>query len=157
MPRNHASIAWNFMKFFNPRRLPQWSKIDQGELTKRGQIGLVRVRKSHMLASGRLENVMRAALLALLAVGTVSVINTAPAKAWGWGFGPSPTYPVCMHTLYDGEECNYTSYQQCMWSASGLGETCFDNPALAYGLPDGPAYGDRPARRRHHSRHARND
>jgi Protein of unknown function (DUF3551) len=105
---------------------------------------------------GRLENFMRAALLALLAVGTLSVMNTAPAKAWDWGFGPSPTYPVCMHTLYDGEDCSYSSIRQCMWSASGLGETCFDNPALAYGArASGPAYADRPARRRHHARHPR--
>jgi hypothetical protein len=83
-----------------------------------------------MLASGRPEESMRAAILALMAIGTLSVIDTAPAQARG------VIYPVCLRNLYGGDECTFTSFQQCQWSASGLGQDCFTNPALAYAPPE---------------------
>ncbi len=94
---------------------------------------------------------MRAALLALMAIGTFSAIDVAPAEARPGG------YPICMRTLYGDDDCSFTNFQQCMWSASGLGQTCFVNPALAYYADprDAQPYVDEPAPRRRH-RHPRN-
>jgi hypothetical protein len=97
-------------------------------------------------ASGRLEEFMRAAILALMAIGTLSVIHTAPAEARSGG----PAYPVCLRTWYGDDDCSFTNFQQCMWSASGLGEDCFANPALAYAAP--PIEEPAPPRRHHHHR-----
>ena len=78
---------------------------------------------------------MRAAIVALMAVGTLSAIGTAPAQA-------RPIYPVCLQTLYGDNDCTYSSFQQCMWTGSGLGQSCIANPALPYQAS--PAYGDEP-------------
>ncbi len=101
---------------------------------------------------------MRAAVLAFVAIGTLSAIDVTPAAAGG--------YPFCMRTRYDTDDCNYPSYQACAVTASGQGTTCFANPALAYygrrpqGYPyaggayvEGP-YVDAPVR---HYRHRRYD
>jgi uncharacterized protein DUF3551 len=89
-----------------------------------------------MPESRRLEELMRAAILALMAIGTLSAIHTTPAQARG-GYA----YAYCMRTLYGGDDCSFDNFRQCMWSASGLGQDCFANPALAYAapLPDEPA------------------
>ena len=89
---------------------------------------------------------MRAALLAVMAIGTLSAIDVAPAQA-----GHYPDYPYCLRTRYDTDDCRYTSYQQCMWTASGTGQYCFANPALAYYAE--PEYVDEPALRRPHRHH----
>jgi hypothetical protein len=67
---------------------------------------------------------MRAAVLALLAIGTFSAIDVTPAAAGG--------YPFCMRTRFDTDDCSYPSYQACAFTASGQGTTCFANPARAY-------------------------
>jgi Protein of unknown function (DUF3551) len=59
---------------------------------------------------------MRILVLAILAIGTVSI---GPAAAQTY----DPAYPVCLHvygpaTYY---ECRYTSLPQCNVSASGRG------------------------------------
>jgi hypothetical protein len=91
----------------------------------------------HSAGAGRLEDPMRIALLAVMAIGTFAAIDIAPAEA--------RDYPFCMRTRYDGDECRYPTYQSCQWAASGTGQTCFQNPALAY-RPQ--PYFDEPAPRR---------
>ena len=71
---------------------------------------------------------MRAALLALMAIGTLSAIDVTPAEA--------RDYPYCMRTRFDNDDCRYASFQQCQRTASGIGATCFMNPALAYARQD---------------------
>jgi hypothetical protein len=86
-------------------------------------------------ASFRLEEIMRAAVLVLAAIGTLSAIDVTPAAAGG--------YPYCMRTRYDSDDCSYPSYQACALTASGQGTTCFANPALAYGRrPQAYPYAD---------------
>jgi hypothetical protein len=88
---------------------------------------------------------MRAAFLALMAIGTVSAIHITPAEA--------RNLPFCMRSLYGDDDCSYYTYQQCAVTASGQGTTCFANPALAYSEPtyvDAPA----PLPRRHRHRSA---
>jgi hypothetical protein len=81
---------------------------------------------------------MRIAFLTLMAIGTVAALDVTPAAA--------RDYPFCMRTMYDGDECRYPTYQSCQWAASGTGQTCFQNPALAY-QPQ-PSYIDEPPPRR---------
>ena len=86
---------------------------------------------------------MRAALLALVALGAVSALNVAPAAAQPRDPGPfsfnTPSgYPFCMRSLYDDDDCSYRTYAQCAATASGIGLTCFANPALAYGQTYAP-------------------
>jgi Protein of unknown function (DUF3551) len=92
-----------------------------------------------------------AALLALMAIGTLSAIGVAPADARDYGYYAAHDYgyPVCMRTRYDSDDCSFNNFQQCQWTASGLGTTCFANPAYAYAEPliDEP-----PPRRRHRHR-----
>jgi hypothetical protein len=89
---------------------------------------------------------MRAAVLAVMAIATLSAIEVAPAQAQRY-----PDYPYCLRTFYDSDDCSYTSYQQCQWTASGTGQYCFANPALAYYAQ--PASIDGPAPRYHHRHH----
>ena len=60
-----------------------------------------------------------AALVA--SIGTVAV--GAPARA--------QTYPVCMVGGYDigNAHCDFSTYDQCRATASGIGGTCINNPA----------------------------
>ncbi len=86
---------------------------------------------------------MRKALFALMAIGTLTAIDAAPAAA--------RDYPVCMRTRFDQDDCSFSNYAQCRASASGLGQDCFQNPALAYNQQ---RFIDEPApHRRHHRRH----
>jgi hypothetical protein len=105
---------------------------------------------THAGASRRLEELMRAALLALMAIGTLSAIDVAPAQAHDYGYSAAHDYPFCMRTRFGNDDCTYTNFRQCMWAASGLGQDCFANPALAYAEPliDEPA----PRRRHKHRR-----
>lgn len=82
---------------------------------------------------------MRKALFALMAIGTMTAIDIAPAAAAG---GP---YPICMRTRFDQDDCRFVTFEQCMASASGLGQSCFQNPAAAY---NEERYIDEPAPRR---------
>jgi hypothetical protein len=85
---------------------------------------------------------MRAALFALMAIGTLTAIDIVPAEA--------RDYPICMRTRYDQDDCSFSNYAQCRASASGLGQDCFQNPALAYNQQR--VVGE-PAPRRRHRRH----
>lgn len=97
---------------------------------------------------------MRAAVFALVAVGMASVWQAAPAAAQPYNPGPfsfhTPSgYPYCMRTRFDQDDCSYSSFEQCRASASGLGQSCFANPALAYA----PIGDEPPVRRKRHRRH----
>jgi hypothetical protein len=96
---------------------------------------------------------MRVAFLALMAIGTLSAIDIAPAEAHDYGYQHDFGYAVCMRTRYDTDDCSYNNFQQCQLTASGLGTTCFANPALAYYAE--PAYIDEPAPRHRHRHHYR--
>lgn len=85
---------------------------------------------------------MRAALVALMAIGTLSAIDIAPAEAHD--------YAYCMRTRYDTDQCTFDSFAQCQATSSGLGLTCFQNPALAYNQQ---YYDEQPAPRRRHRKH----
>ena len=94
---------------------------------------------------------MRAALFALLALGATTALDVTSAAAQRYNPGPfsfyTPSgYPFCMRSLYGDDDCSYANYRQCANTASGLGLSCFANPALAY-APQ-PAYDERPAPRK---------
>jgi hypothetical protein len=74
---------------------------------------------------------MRRIVLALLAVGSISVAASSSAKASF--LYPSPhTYPYCIQSQIDGSDCSYPSYEACMASASGRGVECIVNPIVAF-------------------------
>jgi hypothetical protein len=99
---------------------------------------------------------MRAALFALLALGATSAFDITPAAAQRNNPGPfsfyTPSgYAFCLRSLYGDDDCSYATYQQCANTASGIGLSCFANPALAY-APEA-AYGEaRPARKKRKQR-----
>jgi hypothetical protein len=68
---------------------------------------------------------MRRIILAVSAVGAISAAGSSPASA-------AYEYPYCMQSRTMGTECYYTSYNQCMASANGLGAECIVNPIVAF-------------------------
>ena len=86
---------------------------------------------------------MRSAVLALLAFGSISA-TCSVAEA---GF----EYPYCIQSQKDGTLCEYSSYDQCMATASGRGVECIVNPAVAFAQQTPQI--EQPQRpRRHHRR-----
>lgn len=70
---------------------------------------------------------MRAALLALMAIGTVSMIDTTPAEA--------RDYPFCIkgaEYLALNGDCSFDTYEQCQATASGRHAYCDVNPFYRY-------------------------
>ena len=67
------------------------------------------------------------AVLALSAATAATVAGTSPAAAYD--------YPYCVQGRGVGipGDCSYTSYAQCMASASGRGLYCNTNPRVAFG------------------------
>jgi hypothetical protein len=66
---------------------------------------------------------MRNAVWALMAFGAVCAIDAAPAAA--------RNYPYCIKGCDFGGsagDCSFSSYQQCLASASGRDATCAANP-----------------------------
>ena len=74
-------------------------------------------------------------LLALTAIGAATLTTSAPAAAGD--------YAYCLQgrdTGYPGD-CSYSTYAQCMASASGRYASCGINPRVAYGAsPRGRGY-----------------
>ena len=70
---------------------------------------------------------MRSLVLAIVAIGTISV--AAPASAQSY----DPNYPVCLRVYgpITYNECRYTSLAQCAASASGRAAQCTVNPFAA--------------------------
>src|SRR5262245_6289891 len=82
------------------------------------------------------------AMAALTAVGAATLATSAPAAAYD--------YPWCVVGRDAGwpGDCSYTSYAQCMATASGRIAYCNINPRVAFGqqLPRGRrAYPDYPS------------
>jgi hypothetical protein len=74
---------------------------------------------------------MRAAILAILAIGTVTALNTAPAEARG--------LPYCIKGQgYPSStgDCSFWTYEQCQETASGRFNYCDVNPFYAGPPPD---------------------
>jgi len=101
----------------------------------------------------------RAALFALLALSTLGATSAFYAPPAVAGTNPGPfsffrpsDYPYCMRTRQDDDDCSYANYQQCAATASGLGGSCFVNPALAYLPADEQPVAPRRHHRRHHAR-----
>jgi hypothetical protein len=87
---------------------------------------------------------MRAAILAVMAIGAVSAFATAPAQA--------RDYPFCIKGQgYPSSlgDCSFSTYEQCEATASGRYNYCDVNPYY-----QGPAVYDEaaPPRPRHHRR-----
>jgi hypothetical protein len=75
------------------------------------------------LKANRLADNMRKAILALLALGAACAIDAAPAAAGGM--------PFCIKGCDFGGgagDCSFSSYQQCVATASGRDATCAANP-----------------------------
>ena len=66
-------------------------------------------------------------IAALLLAGAATLAGATPAAAID--------YPWCVQGRGDGipGDCSYTSYNQCMASASGRGLYCNVNPRAAFG------------------------
>jgi uncharacterized protein DUF3551 len=66
-------------------------------------------------------------ILALSAVTVVTVAVSSPASAYD--------YPYCIQGRGVGipGDCQYSSYAQCMATASGRGVYCNINPRVAFG------------------------
>jgi hypothetical protein len=73
---------------------------------------------------------MRSAMLAILALSAATIATVAvssPAAAYD--------YPYCIQGRGVGipGDCQYSSYAQCMATASGRGVYCNINPRVAFG------------------------
>ncbi|MBR0872491.1 DUF3551 domain-containing protein [Bradyrhizobium tropiciagri] len=70
---------------------------------------------------------MRTMILAAASVVALAAYGTAPAQAVG------VRYPFCIQgDRYPGlSNCSYPSYQACLATASGIGQSCIANPYYA--------------------------
>jgi hypothetical protein len=78
------------------------------------------------------------AAMSLAAAGVASLATSTPASA--------QDYAYCLQSRATGipGDCSYSSYAQCMASASGRGASCNINPRVAFGAM-------RPYRRRYYN------
>lgn len=79
---------------------------------------------------------MRAAILAVLAIGAASAINMTPAPA------QARELPFCMkgQGIADAHgDCSYATYEQCAASASGRYNYCDANPFYVGNAAPAPA------------------
>src|ERR1700757_4663938 len=63
--------------------------------------------------------------LTFLTVCMILLYNGFPGAARAQG-NPCQDYPWCMETLERRTDCSFTTYEQCKWTASGIGG-CFRN------------------------------
>jgi hypothetical protein len=82
-------------------------------------------------------------MLALMTAGAVLVVGSAPASA--------RDYAYCLQSRHVGipGDCSYSTYAQCMASASGRNAECNINPRVAFSRR---GY-HRHYRHRHHRHH----
>lgn len=89
---------------------------------------------------------MRTLLFALMAVGTLTALNTTPAAARDYPFCiKGKNYPAGVG------DCSFDTYRQCQATASGLFAWCDRNPFFAGYASNEP----RPSRSRHYRHHRR--
>lgn len=74
---------------------------------------------------------MRGIFMVFSAIAAISVAGSGSVSA-------SPVYPYCIQSQLDGSDCSFSSYNQCMASASGRGVECIANPAVAVAPPYPP-------------------
>jgi Protein of unknown function (DUF3551) len=86
---------------------------------------------------------MRGAIFGLLAIGLFAAMNAAPAVAGGM--------PFCIKGCDFGGgtgDCSFSSYQQCLATASGRDATCAANPYFSASAEMQP-YSSRRTQRRY--------
>jgi hypothetical protein len=83
---------------------------------------------------------MRIAIMAVLSVGVLGALGVAPAAAVG------TRYPFCIQGNDQPglSNCTFTSYEQCLATASGRFLACIANPYYLGGGDDPRVYGRRP-------------
>jgi hypothetical protein len=91
---------------------------------------------------------MRRIVLAVLAVGSISVAGSSSASA-SYLYPSSYTYPYCIQSQLDGSDCSYPSYGACLAAASGRGVECIVNPIVAFSQQYPDSAPPRRARRAH--------
>lgn len=69
---------------------------------------------------------MRGILLSIFAVGALTAASATPAAAYDY------LYCAQGRSIGIPGDCSYSSYQQCMVSASGRGLSCNINPRSAF-------------------------
>jgi hypothetical protein len=79
---------------------------------------------------GSLDGSCHRLLSALMAIGALAVVTSAPAAA---GSPPSGSAPFCIKGCDFGGgagsgDCSFSSYQQCQATAAGRDATCAANP-----------------------------
>jgi hypothetical protein len=88
---------------------------------------------------------MRALALTIVTVGTVLAVEQAPAQTYGYSSDPTGPNSYCLQGRiwgYPGN-CQFSSYAQCMASASGTDAYCGINPQYAFAQQRRGAYRDR--------------
>jgi hypothetical protein len=88
---------------------------------------------------------MRALALTIVTVGTVLAVEQAPAQTYGYSSEPTGPNSYCLQGRiwgYPGN-CQFSSYAQCMASASGTDAYCGINPQYAFAQQRRGAYRDR--------------
>jgi Protein of unknown function (DUF3551) len=91
---------------------------------------------------------MRRIMLAVLAVGSISVAGSSSASA-SYLHPSSYTYPYCIQSQLDGSDCSYPSYGACLAAASGRGVEYIVNPIVAFAQQYPDSAPPRRARRSH--------
>jgi Protein of unknown function (DUF3551) len=82
---------------------------------------------------------MRGILLAVLVFGSIS--------AGGSGSAAATEYPYCAASG-DDNRCDFTSYEQCMATVTGIGQECIVNPIIAFRQGQQLQQPEQPSRRR---------
>jgi hypothetical protein len=74
---------------------------------------------------------MRIPMMAILALAATAATITGPSPA------AAHDYPYCVQGRGVGipGDCSYSTYEQCLASASGRGLYCNINPRVAFGPP----------------------
>jgi hypothetical protein len=82
---------------------------------------------------------MRRMILAILVFGSISAAGSSPAAAID--------YPYCASSG-DDNQCDFTTYEQCLATVTGIGKECIVNPIIAFRQAQQPLQPDQSPRRR---------
>ena len=83
---------------------------------------------------------MRGMMLAMLVFGSISAAGSSPAAAID--------YSYCAASG-DDNQCDFSTYEQCMATVTGIGKECVVNPIVAFRQARQIQQPDQPPRRRH--------